>query len=217
MEQTTTKNITEASFDNVKHWPIAISMDDDLILLNLSEQTPFPSESRHTSFNVFGLITQGELHYDVDTVDHSVTAGQLIVVSERRVVSNYGRSDNLQGMCMALSVPFFREIIRDMSDLSSLFLFTRSHPVMQLTERETSTVRLYFGMIRDRMTDHSNAFRRELVRTLLQAMFFDMSNVIYRYREQATARQSRTDEIFTRFIKLVEANCKHERRVAWYA
>jgi YesN/AraC family two-component response regulator len=30
-------------------------------------------------------------------------------------------------------------------------------------------------------------------------------------------RPIRADAVFTKFIKLVEENCKHERRVSWYA
>ena len=118
---------------------------------------------------------------------------------------------------MMVSVPFFKEVIRDVSDLSALFLFSRNHPVMKLTEREGEIFHRYFYAIRERITDSTNHFRRELIRTLMLAMFYDLSNVIYSFRQQTNQRKSRADEIFAQFIKMVEANCKEERRVTWYA
>jgi AraC-like DNA-binding protein len=49
------------------------------------------------------------------------------------------------------------------------------------------------------------------------AMFYDLSDVIYQSQQVNDARQSRADVIFTRFIRLVEENCREERRVSWYA
>ena len=211
------KHILESDFNRVKRWPDVTCLGDDIILFDHIGRAPFPSAPRRMNFIVFGVVIQGSLCYHVDTVEHKVTAGQVIVVSERRVVDHYYRSDDVDGMCMMINVSFFQEIIRDMCDLSSLFLFTRSHPVIQLSASEVGVFGDYFHVIRRRVSDVDNRFRRELVRTLMQALFYDMSNVIYRFRDAATMRQSRSNEIFTRFIKMVEANCSRERRVAWYA
>ena len=217
MEPSKTKEIIKTSFGRLKQWPNAISLGDDLILLDITAETPFPEEGRLTNFVTFGLITQGELHYHVDTIERTVQTGQLIVVSEKRVVNNYSCSADLQGEVMAMSMPFFREIIRDMAYFSSMFLFTRSHPVQQLSERERERLQSYHSMIRERMEEMGNDFQRHLVRTLMQAMFYDMSSVIYRFRDLAIGQHSRIEELFAQFIRLVESNCRRERRVAWYA
>jgi AraC-like DNA-binding protein len=48
-------------------------------------------------------------------------------------------------------------------------------------------------------------------------MFYDLSNVIYQFQQIGIQPKKRAEDIFTRFIKLVENNCRTERRVAWYA
>ena len=67
------------------------------------------------------------------------------------------------------------------------------------------------------MGEVDNRFRRDIVRTLILAMFYDLSNVIVRVQQGESRRQSRADVIFTRFIHLVEQHFRHERRVGWYA
>ena len=48
-------------------------------------------------------------------------------------------------------------------------------------------------------------------------MFLDLSNVIQRLQQTTDRRQTRSEAIFTDFIRLVEDNFKSERRVSWYA
>jgi AraC-like DNA-binding protein len=211
------KQIIETDFEKAKKWASGEYIDDDLLLLDQLAGAPFPTEPRRTNFILMGLCTRGQVHYRVDTVEYTVNPGEVIIVSERHVVDNYSASPDLQGLCMMVSVTFFQEIIQNVSDLSALFLYSRSHPVMRLTQHECDLFKRYFYAIRERINDHNNHFRRDLIRTLMLAMFYDMSNVIYSFRQMSSGRKYRADEIFAQFIKIVEANCKHERRVSWYA
>ena len=211
------QEIIDTDFEKAKKWVSGEYIEDDLLLIDQLADAPFPAEPRRMNFILLGFCTRGQVEYRVDTVEHVVHPGEVIIVSERHVVDHYKASPDLMGLCMMVSVPFFKEVIRDVSDLSALFLFSRNHPVMKLTKREGEIFHRYFYAIRERITDSTNHFRRELIRTLMLAMFYDLSNVIYSFRQQTNQRKSRADEIFAQFIKMVEANCKEERRVTWYA
>ena len=211
------QEIIETDLEKAQKWVSGEYIEDDLLLIDQLADAPFPAEPRRMNFILLGFCTRGQVEYRVDTVEHVVHPGEVIIVSERHVVDHYKASPDLMGLCMMVSVPFFKEVIRDVSDLSALFLFSRNHPVMKLTEREGEIFHRYFYAIRERITDSTNHFRRELIRTLMLAMFYDLSNVIYSFRQQTNQRKSRADEIFAQFIKMVEANCKEERRVTWYA
>ena len=141
----------------------------------------------------------------------------IIVISDRHVIDEYVASDDVNGLAMMMSVNFFYEVVKDVRDVSLLFLFSRNHPVVSLNEEEVQTFKQYFYFLKKKVADNSNHFKRDLVRTLVLAMFYDLSNVIYRVQQVENKRQTRADDIFTRFIKLVEENYKRERRVGWYA
>ena len=47
-------------------------------------------------------------------------------------------------------------------------------------------------------------------------MFYDVGNVIYRVKNFDESLR-RSEKVFTNFLKMVEENCRKERRVAWYA
>lgn len=210
-------NIIETDFEKAKKWVSGEYINDDLLLLDQLGEAPFPQEPRRMNFILIGFCTRGRVQYRVDTVEQMVTPGEVIIVSERHVVDNYMASPDLEGLCMMVSVSFFKEIIRNVSDLSALFLFTRSHPVYRLSQKDGEVFTRYFYAIRERIADRSNHFRSELVRTLMLALFYDLSNVIYSFRESAQLRKSKGDKLFAQFIKMVEQHCRRERRVSWYA
>ena len=146
-----------------------------------------------------------------------LTPGNIIIASERHIIDQYHASPDLEGLCMMISVPFYHEIMRNVSDISAMFLFAHNHPIFPFPERDQKVFSEYFHVIRSKITQADNHFRRDLIRTLILAMFYDLSDVIFRFRQVTNVRQSRADVIFTQFIELVETHCREERRVSWYA
>ena len=105
---------------------------------------------------------------------------------------------------MMLSVNFFYEIVRNVSDVSTLFCFSRSHPVVSLEDREVELFSSYFYFLKEKIGDPANKFRRNIVGTLILVMFYDLSNVILRVQEEThNKKQTRAESIFTKFIRLV--------------
>jgi AraC-like DNA-binding protein len=210
-------NIQNTDFQRVLQWPNSGSLDSDLLLMDDFSNILFPDKARRMTFIFIGLCTSGSISYSVDTVPQTVAPGDLVIVSERHVIDRIVCSDDLAGPGFIVSVPFFQEVIQATKDVSALFLFSRQHPVLRLKERDQRVFKEYFLTIRDKLLSTTHHFRKDLIRTLMLAMFYDLSNVIYHFQQLSTANLSRAEVIFTRFIKLVEENCRRERRVSWYA
>ena len=208
--------IKESDLNKAKTWSESVFLDNDLLLTEHIDKAPMPTEPRRMNFILIGLCLQGEVMYELDTKMQIIKPGDILIVSDRHVVDSYRCSEDMQGLCMMMSVQFFREIIQNVSDISSLFLFSRLHPVMRLEDREIETFKEYFQVIKQKIGDEHNHFRKDLIKALLLAMFYDLSNIIYRVKADGKPR-SRAEVIFTQFITLVEKHFREERRVAWYA
>ena len=194
-------------------------IEDEIILNDDLSKIPMAREARRMTFILIALCQEGEARYTLDTVEHVVKQGDVIVITDRHVVDNFQSTPNLKGLFIMLSVRFFYEMMSNVSDVSSLLLFAKSHPVVSLSQREAEVFVNYFMLIKEKLLDTANRFRREVSRTLLLAMIYDLSNVISRVQQEFGngKRQLRADTIFTQFIKLVEENFRQERRVGWYA
>ena len=208
--------IKESDLNKAKTWSESVFLDNDLLLTEHIDKAPMPTEPRRMNFILIGLCLQGEVMYELDTKMQIIKPGDILIVSDRHVVDSYRCSEDMRGLCMMMSVQFFREIIQNVSDISSLFLFSRLHPVMRLEDKEIETFKEYFQVIKQKIGDERNHFRKDLIKALLLAMFYDLSNIIYRVKADGKPR-SRAEVIFTQFITLVEKHFREERRVAWYA
>ena len=192
-------------------------IDGDVLLSDRLNKDSMPTSPHRMTFILVALCTKGECTFTVDTQRLTIRKNDVVIISDRHIVDNFQSSDDANGLVMILSVNFFYEVVRNVSDVSMLFCFSRKHPVVSLTNNEVELFRSYFFMLKEKMRATDNKFRRDIVRTLILAMFYDLSNVIVRIQESESKKQTRADSIFTQFIRLVELNFRKERRVGWYA
>lgn len=209
--------ILDSDIQKVKQWTGTGYIEDDVIMFDDIKEAPIPNGPRRMNFILVALCLHGKAQYSIDTQEQTVKPGDIIIITERHVVDNFMASPDIEAQCIVMSMNFFYEVIRDMSDLSSLLLFAKSHPVVSLTQKEVNVFIDYFQFIKRKIHETDNHFRKRLVEALLLAMFLDLSNVIQRLQQTSDRRQTRSEAIFTDFIRLVEDNFKSERRVSWYA
>lgn len=210
-------NIKEISISEMKALYNGSYIDDDIMVFDEIGALPLPNEPRRMKCILLALCRHGKVQYSVDTEERMVAANDVIIISEGQVIDNYMLSSDLSGIAILISQNFFSEIVKDIHGISSLFLFSRSHPVFGLRQKEISTLMTYFDLIWNKMNDDEHHFRKDVVRSLIATMIYDLSEVIYRIQQQRSERQSRAESIFTEFIRLVEQNFRHERRVSRYA
>ena len=210
MEQITVSSVKHL----LKHYS---SIDDELLLLDDLAQMPWPTSPRHMKCILLGLCLRGKAQYCVDTEEHMVRPGNVIIINEGTLVDNCMFSSDFNGIAILMNADFFQEIIKGIHELSQLFLFSRAHPVFHLSKEEADAVQDYFRAIKSHVDNVEHHFRRDVVRSLMMTMVYDVSNVIYRLQQLGDKRQTRAESIFAQFIRLVERNFRKERRVSWYA
>lgn len=192
-------------------------IDGDILLSDDIAKIPMATGPRRMTFIMLALCTAGSARYTVDTREQEVKAGDIIIITERHVVDNYCPSADIAGLCIMMSAGFFYEMVHNISEVSSLILFSRNNPVVSVTEREAEVFKSYFHIIQRKTMETDNHYRRHVVLSLALAMLYDLSNIIYRLRFESGRWTSRYEELFTIFIRLVEENFRRERRVSWYA
>jgi AraC-like DNA-binding protein len=208
--------ILDSDLSKAQAWEGSVSLDNDLMLSDCINKAPMPKDPRKMTFIVIGLCTKGQLRYRIDGKEQVINEGDILIVSEHQVIDGYTPSPTMEGLCIMMSVNFFHEIIKSVHDVSSLFVFARTQPVLKLEQRECDVFKEFFYVIKKKINDTNNFFRKDLIRTLLLAMFYDVGNIIYRVRNFGEV-QVPSEKLFTRFLRLVQTNCKRERRVSWYA
>ena len=209
--------ITDATLEEARQWGNAEYMTDGLILTDRISEAPIPQSSTRLNFILMAMCKKGKAQYSIDTRQQVVKPGDLMFVSERHVIDNYEASPDFECLCIMLTTEYYHGFVQDVKNVSSLLLFSMNNPVVSLTAKEIQVYSNYFQTIREKMADTSHHYRSPLVKALLLAMFYDMSNVIYRVERQGNRKHTRAEAIFANFIRLLEENFRTQHRVSWYA
>jgi AraC-like DNA-binding protein len=210
-------NIKNTTLEEAKNWGNAEYLEEGLVLTDRIADAPIPREPTSMSFILMALCKHGKAQYSIDTREQTVKPGDLLFISERHIVDNYMASPDFECLCIMVSTEFYHGFIQNVKNVSSLLLFSMNNPVVSLTPREIQVYSNYYQTIREKMSDRGHHYRINLVKALLLAMFYDMSNVIWRVEQQESKSQTRADVIFANFIRLLEQHFRQERRVSWYA
>lgn len=192
-------------------------LNNDILLVDDVTKLDMPTSPKRLTFIFIALCTSGSASFMMDTRRLTVEKGDVLIISDRHVVDKYTATPDMKGVGIMMSANFFYEIVRNVSEVSSMLLFSKEHPVFKFSEKEIDLFFKYINMLKDKIANASNRFRRSVVRTLLLAMFYDLSDVMYRMQPELDSRRTRGDSLFTEFIQLLEDNYRHERRVSWYA
>lgn len=192
-------------------------LGNDLVLVDDITKLTFPQEPRRADCLILALCIQGKAEYTLDTIRHQVTPGDIIIINSGQVIDNFYQSSDCLAAALVMSDPFFYEIMSSVHDLSYLFTFARTHPVFHLTPEEIENTLTYIHIIKSKVENTNHRFRRDTVRSLIQALIYDTGETIARLQQNPDNKNSRAESIYVEFMLLVEKNFRRERRVAWYA
>lgn len=191
-------------------------IDEDLVITSFDE-IPLPAESRRTECTAVVLCVKGKGRYTIGTVEHTLKPNDVLIVGEGQVLGDIKVLEELDCVVILISNAFLYSIIREVRDVSNLFVFTNERPVFPMSAGDVVMFRKYLSVMKAKVADEKHLFRRQVVGTLLATMIYELCNVTASLTSNIAPVQSRSQEVFEHFIQLVEHNFRKERRVAWYS
>ena len=189
---------------------------NDIVLVDDFSRMPLPEETGCMQCLLLAVCLKGTVRYTVDATERTVHENDLIIISNNQKTSNAWLSADCKGIGIILSYDFFHEIVKNIHEMSSLFIFARFHPVYALQPEEAARIVTYYDLIKKKVDDTGHHFQKETVQSLIATMIYDLSNALYRAQNTAGYRSTSAEKIFTEFMRLVEANFREHRKPAWY-
>ena len=87
-------------------YPDGDYIDNDIILFEDITKVPLPASASRMKSLFLALCTGGSAQYTVDTKEHKVSAGDVIIISEEQVVADYHLSPDCEGIALIMSYDF---------------------------------------------------------------------------------------------------------------
>ncbi|MBQ0085630.1 MAG: AraC family transcriptional regulator [Prevotella sp.] len=192
-------------------------MGEDLLLFSDFKDVPIPHKVFKMDCTFAVICYSGSANFALNTEQRSIKQNDIIIVNTGETVESYEVADDFNGMTIFMSKNFMDDIIMNYEDVSHLLLFSRTHPVIHLTDTDAYLFSNYYKMLEYKIAEVNNHFRKEVIRSILRAWIYELSNILYRDQQMIEKVKRRQDVIFAEFLKLVEANFKTEKRVSWYS
>ncbi|MBQ0075285.1 MAG: helix-turn-helix transcriptional regulator [Prevotella sp.] len=197
-----------------------LHIDNEIALVKSLRSIPEMNEPRRMSLCLFvGMCTSGVCSVSVNGKKRMVERNQVMLITDESVIDSINYSSDFDGIGFYVSYRLLQEILKDITNMSDVFLLTHNHPVFSINDVERNMMERYFNEVKFRVEMNAHRYRLQVVRLILLTMIYDLSNAFDRVLMNSTKedKQSRSERIFVRFIQHVEHHFKEQRQVQWYA
>ncbi len=192
-------------------------VDKDMVILDDIITQTMTKDPRRMQCLLVGMCLEGEASLYIDSMKREVKPGDIVIIGRERVVSDGVKSPDCKGIGILISYDFFKETVKSVHALSSLFLFARNHPVFHMEPTRADFIRDTYDRLRLKITQTNHHYRRDIAQSLFLTMIFELSDTIWQMSADNDPCRTRAEKIFTDFIELLERNFVTERRVGWYS
>ncbi len=177
------------------------------------EITPEPMKA---NCFIICLCTCGEATFSIDSKDYIVQAYTEVLLLPDMAMGIMKCSADFRVRMFIFSNEISEQ---SMMRLDSVFFNTvYENPTYRFPEGEERKTLAYFDILDAIQSDPLNSYRSVIAMNLLRAFCLDIYDKIKRYgNESLPESSSRKEEIYGKFMALLNANCRKRRDVAFYA
>ncbi len=156
-------------------------------------------------------ILQGTGRISINLIEYEVSAHQIIIIPDNSLIELLEISPDYDFQVIVPACNFLPALPG--SILSETY--TRNGIVLSLNEEEWIQAEMFFTLLWNIL--HSSPYRRETVQHFIISLLYNLKYTYEQTRTTTPLRLSRREEIFRRFIALVNEHSKQERSVNFYA
>lgn len=164
------------------------------------------------------LCEQGELSIMVDLEHRVLRARSLMVLKPGHLINSFSASSDFKGHCIVVSNSAFGDTIPSLSRFLPTIVHFMKNPVLQLSASEVVEQVELRNILRRNMHAEEHPYKKQLVDALLESLFYATIKIYTSHlNESSGMSMKRKEDLFMRFIDLVENLYRKERSVAFYA
>ena len=162
----------------------------------------------------------GELTITVDLVEHTLTSSSIMVVRPGHTLTGYRASDDFNGFLVLAPLSSINHSLPSFSRLLSCFLYFRDRPIISITPSELAIQQHLHAAIISKQAQPHSPYKNNVLEALYQSVLYETLSIYTSHMDKdnsAEAKLRRKEEVFYRFLLLVEESFSKERSVNYYA
>lgn len=166
-----------------------------------------------------GVTVSGTAKIRINGKLYELRPNTLFIFNENTVIEQVKASIRSSGYMLTYSRSYLNGIQVDTQEVISIYHGFMGEPCMVVEESEAAYINDLSKLMRSVLNQEtSQATRDKVIGALFAAMFHYVMGIIQRRNTLSDSNVSnRTDELFNRFVELLQQHCSAERSVEFYA
>jgi len=160
-----------------------------------------------------GLIKKGEAHIQANLIRSEIHENDLLLLTPNSIVQFESFSPDFDMQMIAIDKDFIQTILKD--DFFKLFLRKQRNIIIKLNTKEQVQFGQFFALIWNILQEP--VFHKEVIQHILVGILFHIDYILSSSNQTLSSPVNRQEELFRRFISLVNAHSNTERNVQFYA
>ena len=162
------------------------------------------------------LCMEGRCVFSIDSKDFTVEKGDEAFVLFYSVFSIRRPSDDFRVRMFIFSKEISAQTFKRFD--SVFFNGLYENPICHHRNGHENETLCYFSILESIQSDRRNRYRNLIAMNLLRAFSLNVNDKFQRRISDSPSRSSsRKEDMYSKFMDLVNAECLHRRDVAWYA
>lgn len=168
------------------------------------------------------VCIKGELMVSVDLVEHKLTPSTLMVVRPGHTLTGYRASEDFRGYLIMAPLHTINHSLPSFSRLMSCFLYFRDRPVINISPSELEIQQHLLAAVIQKQKEAKTPFFDNVLDSMYQSILYETLSLYTSHMDRSQSnvidsKLRRREDVFYRFLLLVEANFQIERSVNYYA
>lgn len=154
----------------------------------------------------------GKVRISINLIEYTLCPGDVMLISPGAIAQILEMTTDFDVRMVAPADAFIELTYKN--DFFSRYLSGQLNVLLKVTDEERKAMDNFFSLIWKLL--QNSIYQKEVIQHLVMALFYNIE-YIWKRTQTCAKPPSRQEELFQRFITLVNAHCKEERNVGFYA
>jgi AraC-like DNA-binding protein len=142
----------------------------------------------------------------------------MMVLGPGHTIGGFAASPDFKGFSVTATMGLLARALPYMSHIVVCFMRYRTNPVISITRDEAVTQMMLNDLLQRKLNQQGDSYSPMVAKRLLEAILYETLGIYAHHLDTPLAgRYKRGEELFCRFLTLVERSYKSERSIAFYA
>ena len=173
-------------------------------------------EANHGECHTHLLCNKGSLSFRFNDQEMTCKAGEFLFWFADSKLDEITGSESFSAQVLFVERDFLTDNVPDQRWGIDALLYSRKNPVKQINKEDKERIKRNFAALHNRFAEIDHRFYDEALKLQMRIFILEMwhtfANAYERHKHSLL-----TGTLYEQFIQLVQAHCKQEREVQYYA